>query len=44
MTDYKDKYEMVIGLEVHAQLKTQSKIFGREGCEFGKSPNTETGP
>lgn len=40
---YKDKYEMVIGLEVHAQLKTNSKIFGREGCEFGKDPNTETG-
>ena len=44
MADYKDKYEMVIGLEVHAQLKTNTKIFGREGCEFGKEPNTETGP
>lgn len=44
MSDYKDKYEMVIGLEVHAQLKTKSKIFGREGCEFGHEPNTETGP
>ncbi len=44
MSDYKDKYEMVIGLEVHAQLKTKSKIFGREGCEFGHDPNTETGP
>ena len=42
--DYKEKYEMVIGLEVHAQLKTNTKIFGREGCEFGKDPNTETGP
>lgn len=42
MSDYKDKYEMVIGLEVHAQLKTKTKIFAREGCEFGKSPNTET--
>ncbi len=44
MSNYKDKYEMVIGLEVHAQLKTKSKIFGREGCEFGREPNTETGP
>ena len=44
MSNYKDKYEMVIGLEVHAQLKTQTKIFGREGCEFGRDPNTETGP
>ncbi len=42
MTEYKDKYEMVIGLEVHAQLKTKTKIFAREGCEFGKDPNTET--
>ena len=42
MSDYKDKYEMVIGLEVHAQLKTNTKIFAREGCEFGKDPNTET--
>ena len=42
MSNYKDKYEMVIGLEVHAQLKTNTKIFAREGCEFGKNPNTET--
>ena len=42
MSDYKDKYEMVIGLEVHAQLKTNTKIFAREGCEFGREPNTET--
>ena len=42
MSDYKDKYEMVIGLEVHAQLKTNTKIFAREGCEFGHAPNTET--
>ncbi len=41
--ELKQKYEMVIGLEVHAQLKTQSKIFGREGCKFGCEPNTETG-
>jgi len=42
MTDYKDKYEMVIGLEVHAQLKTNTKIFAREGAQFGKDPNSET--
>ena len=39
----KEKYEMVIGLEVHAQLKTNTKIFGLEGCKFGCEPNTETG-
>lgn len=44
MSNYKDKYEMVIGLEVHAQLKTNTKIFAREGCEFGRDPNTETSP
>ncbi len=41
--ELKNKYEMVIGLEVHAQLKTRTKIFGLEGCKFGCEPNTETG-
>src|SRR5512143_134393 len=38
------KYEAVIGLEVHAQLQTNSKIFG--GCEtiFGEEANTRTCP
>ena len=37
-------YEAVIGLEVHAQLKTKTKAFC--GCltEFGNSPNTQTCP
>ncbi len=37
-------YEMVIGLEVHAQLKTQSKIFCSCSTEFGKSANENTCP
>jgi len=38
------KYEAVIGLEVHAQLQTNTKIFC--GCEtrFGEEPNTRTCP
>jgi len=37
-------YEMVIGLEVHAQLKTQSKIFCSCSAEFGKQANENTCP
>lgn len=37
-------YEMVIGLEIHAELKTASKVFC--GCQnaFGAEPNTQTCP
>ncbi|MBF0449777.1 MAG: Asp-tRNA(Asn)/Glu-tRNA(Gln) amidotransferase subunit GatB [Candidatus Magnetomorum sp.] len=37
-------YEAVIGLEVHAQLKTQSKIFCQCSTAFGAPPNTHTCP
>jgi aspartyl-tRNA(Asn)/glutamyl-tRNA(Gln) amidotransferase subunit B len=36
----KDKYQPVIGLEVHAQLSTASKIFASDSTEFGNMPNT----
>src|SRR3989338_3369335 len=37
-------YEPVIGLEVHVQLKTQSKIFCACSTEFGREPNENTCP
>jgi aspartyl-tRNA(Asn)/glutamyl-tRNA(Gln) amidotransferase subunit B len=37
-------YEVVIGLEVHAQLATQSKIFCGCSTAFGAPPNTQTCP
>lgn len=43
MTDYQ-KYEAVIGLEVHAQLLTQSKLFCGDGATYGANPNTQVSP
>ena len=37
-------FEPVIGLEVHAQLKTRTKIFCGCSTEFGAPPNTHTCP
>jgi len=38
------KYEAVIGLEVHAQMLTDSKIFCGCSTKFGSEPNTQTCP
>lgn len=38
------KYEVVIGLEVHCQLLTNTKIFCSCSAEFGGDPNTDTCP
>jgi aspartyl-tRNA(Asn)/glutamyl-tRNA(Gln) amidotransferase subunit B len=40
----RDKYEPVIGLEIHAQLKTDSKIFCACATRFGDEPNSNTCP
>ena len=36
----KEKYEVVIGLEVHAQLLTRSKAYSSDINEYGSAPNT----
>ena len=38
------EYEAVIGLEVHVQLDTNSKMFTRVGTGFGQPPNSLTDP
>src|SRR6476469_9331849 len=37
-------YTIVIGLEVHVQLLTQTKLFCRCSTKFGGPPNTQTCP
>jgi aspartyl-tRNA(Asn)/glutamyl-tRNA(Gln) amidotransferase subunit B len=37
-------YETVIGLEVHAQLLTKSKLFSADETSFGAEPNTHISP
>ena len=43
MADY-NEYEIVAGLEVHAQLLTKSKLFCGDSIEFGAEPNTHISP
>lgn len=39
-----EKYEAVIGLEVHTQLLTKSKLFCGDSTSFGSAPNTHISP
>ena len=40
-TEMQDDWEVVIGLETHAQLSTASKIFSPASTAFGAAPNTQ---
>src|SRR4051794_14695472 len=40
----KMNYEAVIGLEVHVQIKSRSKVFTRVAAGYGHEPNTLTDP
>lgn len=44
MTDVLTMYELVVGLEVHVQLRTQSKAFCGDSTDFGAMPNTLLSP
>ena len=39
-----DAYEVVVGLEVHAQLLTRTKLFCGDSASFGGEPNTHISP
>jgi len=39
-----DQYELVVGLEVHAQLSTLSKSFSSDSAAFGAGPNQHVSP
>lgn len=39
-----DKYKAVIGLEIHAQLNTKSKMFSSDANGYGNTPNTDISP
>jgi len=41
---YNMPYEIVVGLEVHLQLNTKSKVFCGCSTDFGSAPNTQTCP
>jgi aspartyl-tRNA(Asn)/glutamyl-tRNA(Gln) amidotransferase subunit B len=39
-----EAYEIVVGLEVHAQLQTKTKLFCGDSAAFGAAPNTHISP
>ncbi|MBV9961818.1 MAG: Asp-tRNA(Asn)/Glu-tRNA(Gln) amidotransferase subunit GatB [Parafilimonas sp.] len=43
MNEAPQKYEVVIGLEVHARLSTKSKLFSSDANSYGAAPNENVG-
>ena len=41
ITRNNNKYEVIIGLEVHAQVLSESKLFSTSSTKFGSEPNTQ---
>ena len=44
MSPHRDKYEAIIGLEVHIQLNTLSKAYSSDAATYGAAPNTQVSP
>ena len=44
MSSVYDKYELVVGLEVHMQLQTKSKAYSSDSNQYGNLPNTNVNP
>ncbi|PIB35812.1 glutaminyl-tRNA synthase (glutamine-hydrolyzing) subunit B [Reichenbachiella sp. 5M10] len=44
MKEKTSKYELVVGLEIHVQLATKSKLFASDKNSFGDAPNTNVSP
>jgi aspartyl-tRNA(Asn)/glutamyl-tRNA(Gln) amidotransferase subunit B len=44
MSSLRDKYELVLGLEIHAQLSSNSKAYCNDSTEYGAAANTQTSP
>ncbi|HYF32850.1 MAG TPA: Asp-tRNA(Asn)/Glu-tRNA(Gln) amidotransferase subunit GatB [Chitinophagaceae bacterium] len=44
MSETQEQYEVVVGLEVHAQLLTDSKLFCGDSAAYGGEPNTHISP